>query len=168
MPHLYLLPYIAVGGFIGLLLASAYSDVKRLIIPNQYTIAIALLFPAYGLSSPGSVDWLGSALVAGGLLVVGFFLFCKKVTGGGDVKLVVATALWAGPELVLPFLLYTGAAGGAMAGAIWLRHRFSAAGTPLTFLSLPARKEFYDQPMPYGVAIAVGGIYVAFTILGLW
>ena len=165
MPHLYLLPYITIGGFVGLLLASAYSDVKRLIIPNQYTIAIALLFPAYGLSSPGSVDWLGSAAVAGGLLALGFFLFCKKVTGGGDVKLVAATALWAGPELVLPFLLFTGIAGGAMAAGIWLRYRLSAAGTPLSFLSVPARKEFYDQPMPYGVAIAAGGLYVAFTLI---
>jgi len=168
MTLLHLIPYCTIGGFVGLLLAAAYSDVKRLIIPNQYCIAIALLLPAYGLAVPGSVDWIGAPLIAALILAIGFFLFCKKVTGGGDVKLVAATALWAGPSLIMPFLFYTAAAGGAMAAAMWLRHRVSSVGAPLSILTTPVDKSFYDQPMPYGVAIAVGGIYVAFTILGLW
>lgn len=162
-----LIPYIAVFGFVGLALASAVSDVKSLIIPNHYCIGIALLFPAYGLSSPQAVDWLGSLLVAGVLLAIGYFLFCKKVTGGGDVKMITAVSLWAGPELVLPFLLYTAAAGGAMATFMWLRHRLSSAGTPLLFFVTPVGSDFYKQSMPYGVAIAIGAIYVAFTILSV-
>jgi prepilin peptidase CpaA len=161
-------PYITIAGFIGLLLASAYSDVKQLIIPNRYCIAIALLFPAYGLAAPQAVDWVGSALVGSIALAIGFLMFCKKWAGGGDVKLFAATALWAGPALIVPFVLYTGLAGGAIAGFLWLRHRLTSAGTPLTLPLTPATREFYQQPMPYGVAIAVGGIYVAFTILGLW
>ena len=162
-----LIPYVAIFGFVGLALASAVSDVKSLIIPNRYCIGIALLFPAYGLASPQAVDWLGSLLVASGMLAIGYFLFCKKVTGGGDVKMIAAVSLWAGPELILPFLLYTAAAGGAMATFMWLRHRLSSAGTPLMFFMTPVDNDFYKQSMPYAVAIATGSLYVAFTILGV-
>lgn len=162
-----LIPYVAIFGFVGLALASAVSDVKSLIIPNRYCLGIALLFPAYGLASGTSVDWLGSLLVGSALLAVGFFLFCKKVTGGGDVKFAAAASLWAGPELVLPFLLYTAVAGGAMATFMWARHRLTSAGVPLLFFATPVDEDFYKQPMPYGVAIAIGCIYVAFTILGV-
>ena len=43
----------------------------------------------------------------------------------------------------------------------------ASAGTPLLFFATPVGSDFYKQSMPYGVAIAIGAIYVAFTILSV-
>ena len=54
-----------------------------------------------------------------------------------------------------------------MAVVIWLRHRLAKATLPSLVLFTPADKDLAKQPMPYAVAIATGGLYVAFTILRL-
>jgi len=91
-----LIPKAALLIFAVLLLISAAEDARRLIIPNRYCLAIALLYPAYVLSAPAPVDWPGAAAVAAGALAVGFVIFSFRAAGGGDVKLFAAVALWAG------------------------------------------------------------------------
>ena len=158
---------VAVLGFAGLLLAAAISDARALIIPNRYCLAIALLYPAHILSTGTKVDWIGAVAICSVLLVVGFLLHVGKIIGGGDAKLVAAVALWAGTELFVEFLIITGIAGGAMALALWLRHRLSRAASAGLFFFTPPDPNFVKQPMPYAIAIAAGGLYVAFTLTGL-
>ena len=158
---------VAVLGFAGLLVAAAISDTRFLIIPNRYCLAIALLYPAHILSTGSDVDWVGAMIIGGVLLVLGFLLHVGKIIGGGDAKLVAAVALWAGTELFVDFLILTGIAGGAMALALWFRHRLSQATSPGLFFLAPADPHFAKRPMPYAVAIATGGLYVAFTLTGL-
>jgi prepilin peptidase CpaA len=62
--------------------------------------------------------------------------------GGGDVKLLASTSVWAGPALVFPLLMVTALAGGLVAVGV-----------------LAARRR--RSPLPYGVAIAAGGLVVA-------
>ena len=128
-------------------------------------MALVLLYPAYLLSAAQPVEWLPSIVVAIACLIVGFVLFSFKTCGAGDAKLFAAAALWAGPELILPFGLYTSLAGGVMVLFMWLQHRVARAPSASMILQTTAEAGFTKQPMPYGAAIAVGGLYVAFTLL---
>ena len=153
--------------FIGLIVYAAITDIRSLTIPNRVSLSVALLFPAAVVSSPVPIDWLGAMGVAALTLAIGFFMFARGWIGGGDAKLIAAIMLWAGPENALELLLITNAAGGFLAVAIWLRAHFSHATVPSlngqdTTQTAPSRR-----PIPYAVAIACGGLYVAFTLIGV-
>lgn len=157
--------HVAILGFAGLLLWAAYCDVQSLTIPNRISLAMVLLFPALALTGTHEIDWLPSLGVAAAVLVAGFLLFVLRLVGGGDAKLIAAASLWAGPDLVLPFLFVTAVAGGGMAMVLYMHHRI--AGSTGWIHLAPASPDFAKQPMPYAVAIAVGGLYVAFTFIRL-
>ena len=159
------IPEVAVYGFAALCLAAAVSDSRRLIIPNHYCLAMALLYPVFVLSTDKPVHWLAGLGVGAGFLTLGFLLYTRKILGGGDAKLVAAVTLWAGTAQLAQFLLITGLAGGVMAFVLWIRHRFARAATPIMFFVTRADPNFAKQPMAYGVPVALGGLYVAFTLL---
>ncbi len=167
MASLSLISLTSILGFLGLLYASAVSDLRSLTIPNRYVLAIALLYPAYMLSANQPVDWLGAITVAGSLLALGFALFALHALGGGDAKLLAAVSLWAGPGLLLEFILLTSLMGGAIALFMWLRHKYRHASDIAGLMVADTEPDFAKRPMPYGVAIATGGVYVAFTLVGL-
>ncbi len=167
MIELSLLGPLAIVGFMALLIWAACSDVRSLTIPNRVSLAIALLYPVYVLTVGVPVDWAGALMVSAGCLVFGFLLFAFRAIGGGDAKLLAAISLWAGPELMLVFCFITALAGGAMVLGLWLHHRFRQTASVGTMFSMPMAEDFGKRAMPYGVAIAVGGFYVAFTIPGL-
>jgi prepilin peptidase CpaA len=91
------------------------------------------------------------------VFLVGVGLFSAGAFGGGDVKLLAVTTLWAGPTMVLPFLIVTALAGGLLSLTVLMRAQL--AGRSLHVAAKPN--------VPYGVAIAIGGIYVATGISGL-
>lgn len=167
MAYLGFISQSAVIGFIALLGAAAISDVRTLTIPNSYCLGIVLCYPFYVLNSAQGVDWLGGLLVCGSLLAVGFALFTTGRVGGGDAKLLAATSLWAGPGLLVDFVLITSLAGGGIALLLYARHRWARRASLATLVPGEASPDFAQQPMPYGVAIFAGGVYVAFTLLGL-
>jgi prepilin peptidase CpaA len=144
--------------FMGLLLAAAVEDVRRLIIPNRYCLAVALLYPLYVFASPDPVDWIGGLVAGAGLLVVGFALFALRVTGGGDAKLLAATALWAGPALLPEFIFVTALAGGAVALAVIIHRRLTAPARPRPAGSLPARAVASINVFLANVLIARAGV----------
>jgi len=156
-----------IGIFLGLLAMAALSDVGSYRIPNRITLALAAFYPIHVLASPTPVDWIGGLMVGGVILATGFALFALKCLGGGDVKMLAAVALWAGPYHIADFLIFSALAGGLMA-LFWmspLRHglalafdRFGGGGAGGALLGVA---------LPYGLAIAVGGVVVAINILGL-
>ena len=154
-------------GFMILVVAAAIEDAQRLVIPNRYCMSIAILYPAYVLTAPESLEWWIAVLVAGGLFVAGFLVYLRGWVGGGDAKLISSIALWAGGDLILEFLILTGIAGGAMAITLWLRHRLQRAPSLGMIPFTESAPDFRKRPMPYGLAIGAGGLYVAFTVLGL-
>ena len=158
---------IATLGFLALLCAAAWSDVRSLTIPNRYTLAIALLFPIHMLPIGQPVDWLIALAVGSGMLALGFLLFALRILGGGDAKLMAAVSLWAGLEHLPEFVLLTSLSGGGMALLLWLRARLDRSPSIAAVMTSAVDSNFTKQPMPYGVAIGVGGVYVAFTLLGL-
>ncbi len=156
---------LALLALAGLVFSAAISDILRFRIPNQICVALVLLYPAYVLAASQPVAWLPALAVAVASLIVGFILFLFNTCGGGDAKLFAAVALWAGPALILPLGLYTSLAGGVMVLFLWLQHRLARAPSAAMALKTAADPGFSKQPMPYGAAIAVGGLYVAFTLL---
>jgi prepilin peptidase CpaA len=155
--HLAAAPAIVVAG---LLVFTAVSDVRRYLIPNWISIGIALAFVPFAALSPLPIDWLGSLITAAAALAVGFALFSLRVMGGGDVKLIAACALWAGPGLIAPFLLLVSIAGGVLAIGLMIGRAVRSSRRPGASPAAADRPAtpLMRQKIPYGVAIAAGGI----------
>lgn len=158
-------PLIAVVCFAGLVLATALSDILYYVIPNRFCLAIAFVYPSFVLAAPEPVDWSIALGLAAAILALGILLYSVRACGAGDAKFFAVVALWAGSDLILPFIVYTTLAGGVMALFMWAQHRYARAPSLGVALHGSADQAFLRQPMPYGAAIAVGALYVAFTLL---
>ena len=134
---------------IGLFVWAALSDVLSRRIPNRLVALLALAaLGRLGLELAGGAGWMQAAAdLALSLAVFGFgaLLFRFGLVGGGDVKLLAAGALWIGAGAAWPFLAGTALAGGALAlgFVLWLGFARRGAARP---------------SLPYGVAIAAGGV----------
>jgi prepilin peptidase CpaA len=86
--------------------------------------------------------------------------FVAGVLGGGDVKLLAAMSLFAGPTRLVDFLTITALVGGLLGLAILAG---APIGRPVAAgdASLKARLR---QGLPYGPAIAAGGLWVAASL----
>lgn len=151
----------------GLLIFAAANDARRYLIPNWVSLGILLLFLPYALLSPATPDWQGGLITAAAALALGFGAFALRLMGGGDIKLIVACALWAGPTLILPFLVIVSIAGGALAiglmvGRTIAARRRDAAGAAPDGATVPLMR----QKIPYGLAISAGGIFLLAHHLG--
>jgi len=143
------------------LTVAAVSDLLTMTIPNRVSIVLIADFLMVAPFAGMPVSEIGMGLLAALMVfLVCFALFALNVMGGGDAKLLSATALWFGftPSLLL-FIAAVGLFGGLLTFAILLMRGQSntilAMGLPLPNSLILAKK------IPYGIAIAVGG-FVAF------
>lgn len=142
---------ISYGLLIGLAIAlviAAFTDMKRRQIDNWLNALIALTAPAFWWASgldlwPGVATQLGVATAAFFILAG---LFALKWMGGGDVKLLTALALWVPPYVFMQLLLIMALAGGALTIMLGGWHII--------------RGERDKIKIPYGIAIAFGGLWV--------
>ncbi len=130
--------------------AAAFFDVRSYRIPNYLSAALLALFPFYALTSPSPLDWRQNAVVFAAAVLVGLALFLANLFGAGDIKLLSSACLWAGPHLIALLLTVTAFAGGVEALAY-----AAARGLKTRKVSCLAKTE-----IPYGVAIATGGLVV--------
>jgi prepilin peptidase CpaA len=134
---------------------AAYGDVKTLRIPNALVIAVAAL----GLARLVVIGDLTVALYTIGtsaiVFIVTFLLFWRGLVGGGDAKLIPATALLVGYHDLFSFLVSMSICGALVSLAVLVIHRYLPLwlGPKLALLVPEAR-----LVVPYGVAIAGGGI----------
>jgi prepilin peptidase CpaA len=131
-----------------LLLVAAVVDVRTFTISNRLNAAVALLAPVYWWSI-GLPLWPAAAIQLGIGVAVFVLLagaFYAGMMGGGDVKLAAALALWFSPFSTLKFLVLMSIAGGVLTLVVLAVHRFRKK---------PGRPE-----IPYGVAIAFGGLCI--------
>lgn len=156
------LRYVILIGLVGLLVWAVICDFTSLRIPNRLPLAVSLLFAAHAAANPGTVDWLGALLVALAVFAAATVLFHFRLMGGGDVKLMAAVALWAGPHEILGFLLVTSVVGGILALIAVTRLR---QVLEYAVMALGGGNRAIDGisrgVVPYGVAIAAGGFAVA-------
>jgi prepilin peptidase CpaA len=164
--------------FVGILVAAGYGDLKRFLIPNRFPAALVLLYPAHILTAVSPIDAVSAGALALAVFLAGAGLFAGGLMGGGDVKLLAATALWAGPGLFIEFIAVTTVTGGAIAGLLlmprgtWIGAiaQRAQAGAGSGSGGVPAQgedtlKTRFRQPMPYGVAIALAGVLVAARLI---
>lgn len=143
--------YFLLGALAVALLYAAFSDIRRRQIDNWLNGAIVVGAPFFWWASslslwPGVAIQLGIAFAA---FIVLAGLFALRVMGGGDVKLLTALALWIEPQSFLHLLLVMALAGGVLTIVFGAWHVM--------------RRQRHKLAIPYGVAIAVGGLWVLGT-----
>ncbi|WP_421864589.1 A24 family peptidase [Parvibaculum sp.] len=135
-------------------------DLTTMTIPNLLTVAFALAFavlvPFLGLT------WqeVGLHVAAGVLmLLVGMGLFALGWIGGGDAKFIAATALWIGMSDLLAYLILASIFGGVLTLLILV---FRSMPLPLFMMRQDWIARLHDRKegIPYGVALAIGGLMV--------
>lgn len=140
---------------------AALSDLFTMTIPNRVS---AILLGAFVLAAPLSgFDLTQIAMhIGAGLLVfsIGFVLFALNVMGGGDVKVLSASAVWFGfNSSLFEYVTYVSFFGGLLTLAILLLRAKSelvyASGLPVPGHLLAGRK------VPYGIAIGAAA-FVAY------
>jgi prepilin peptidase CpaA len=137
-------------------------------IGNGLSIAIVASFALWAvaglmLGRVSLVDIGWAVACAATVFAVGAVLFAVSAIGGGDVKLLAAASLFAGPAMQLDFLTVTALTGGMLGLAILL-------GAPIGPKPMvPAEGEAIGQRLrrglPYGPAIAAGGLWVASALV---
>lgn len=155
-----------------LLIFAAARDIATRLIPDAVPVALAVV----GLLSRVAVGWTE----AGFSLLIGMILFAVLLPlamrgwlGGGDVKLIAAMAAGLSPHETWLFILATVFAGGVL-GVAYIIGRYVVpearivSGTSLLrrVLAVEAWRMRRRGPLPYAVAIAIGGIIVLNTLPG--
>jgi prepilin peptidase CpaA len=129
----------------GLAMFAAVSDIRTRAIPNYLNAIIAL----GGLASVLILGGTGAALSATGhfavALAIGLLVYALGMWGGGDAKFYAASSAWFALS-ELPRLVVGISLGGLLLLIVWFTiHRLSG-------------KAVRNTKLPYGVAIAAGGI----------
>ncbi|MGO1118281.1 A24 family peptidase [Rhodovibrionaceae bacterium A322] len=154
---------LVVLAILGMALA-AWCDLMTRRIPNLLCLAIAVLFGVATLFSPLQVSFVDGLMVALPVLVVTFAAFAHGSLGAGDAKLMTVCALWAGTGHAMDFLLVTGLTGGLMALiALMTPLRVSLGHLAGVVLPESMSRGLTATGLPYGLAIATGGVYVLTT-----
>ena len=141
------------------------SDVARYEIPDWAPIVLVFGYLFAGWLGGVTMAQLGLNLLAGvAVFAVGAALFYFNVFGGGDVKLLAASAVWVGWQYLFPYLVVVAMAGGIVTLLFltfrWLNKILQKVNDPLmadddeTWLR---RLLSPERGVPYGVAIGMAG-----------
>jgi prepilin peptidase CpaA len=147
-----------------ILVAAAYSDVRRRRIPNvlSYSLAVLGVAQLILIGDPSATGW--TLLSGGAVLLVGFLLFWGGFFGGGEAKLLTGAALLIGARDLLGFLWLVSLC--TMIALLVLMVEYDV-GRWLRRVVRPAatRRAADDEAAaetrptaPYGIAIAFGAV----------
>ncbi|MBR1200940.1 prepilin peptidase [Bradyrhizobium sp. AUGA SZCCT0240] len=151
-----------------LLVYVAMIDIATRSIRNEICLVLALLGIAGQLASPMRVA--ESLIAATILFLLLLIIYQRRMIGGGDVKLLVALAIGLPLMGVFKLLTVTALAGGVLALVhlmmrVLPQPRLAPAGS--SFLrrvyAIERWRHLRHAPLPYGVAIACGGIWTVFS-----
>ena len=135
----------------------ALIDLRTRRLPNAAVAAFAALYFVDAALTQCTVASLAAHAVAGALsLALAGLIFRFGWLGGGDVKLAAAVFLWAGPEYWTVFVIVS-ICGLFVALAVLT----AAAMTRIPALAALVRRLDWialSRGVPYGVALALGGI----------
>ena len=155
---------------IPLLVLAALRDIATRLIPDGFSIAIALAGLAARMTA-GIWEAVLSLMVGAALFAALLPFAARGMLGGGDVKLMAAMAVGLAPGETLDFVVATVFAGGVLGVAYILARylvpqpRVAGGGTLLRrVMAVEAWRVRRRGPLPYAVAIAVGGILVLLSL----
>jgi len=131
-----------------MLLMAAWSDIKTRTISNELNAAIAIVAVIFWIIV-GEPLWPDIAIriaVAVAIFAIFALLFVLRMMGGGDVKMIGALALWLPLKALFAMITVMAISGGVIAAGLLIRQRW--------------RPNAEKPEVPYGVAIALGGLWV--------
>lgn len=142
-----------------ILAGAAGEDLWRLRISNIFPVALVALFviAITIMGAPRDIWQNGIGFLA--MLAVGLLLFAQKWLGGGDVKLMAATALWFNFAGLWKLIFWVTVTGALLAIILIISRRLFLRAKTNTGESHPVMVA--KGPIPYGMAIAAGGIVAA-------
>ena len=140
--------YVLLGSLAIGLLISAYTDIRHRLILNAVTAPIALAAPLYWYAiGDFNLAGVGTHLaIAAAIFIFFALLFRFGAMGGGDVKLFSALALWFSLVWVMRLVVVASLLGALVTIIFWLIHKRRGQSGPVQ--------------VPYGVAIALAGLWV--------
>ena len=153
----FLLPALLFFIFTTPQLMAALNDANAMKIPNRIPlITVAAFFFMVPFTWAGVPLFLEHLAVGGTLFAVGFAMFAFGWMGGGDSKLLAATAFWFTMSDAFTYLIYTALFGGALTLFIMLGRSYIPVRL---FTTQWAQTMFRDETkIPYGLALAAGAI----------
>ena len=148
-----------------LLLLAAWQDWRTMTIADGISLGIIAVFAAWAATgiAAGTFSLLDVAFAlacAVGMFGLGALAFAAGAMGGGDVKLAAAAGLFAGPTLILDFVTVTAVIGGLLGVAILAGARIG----PIASTGGCTVRARLRGNLPYGPAIAAGGLWVALAL----
>ncbi|WP_371424836.1 prepilin peptidase [Tardiphaga sp.] len=151
-----------------LLLYVATIDIATRLIRNEICLALALLGIAGQFAGPMQI---AESLIAVTILfLLLLVIYQRRLIGGGDVKLLVALAIGLPLVGVIQLLTITALAGGVLALVHLMMRvlpypRLAPAGSSFVrrVYAIERWRHLRHAPLPYGVAIACGGIWIILT-----
>ncbi len=140
-------------------IVAALNDIRALRIPNWISITLAAIFPIAGLVIGLPLATIGSSMLLGLIILfLGMGLFALRVLGGGDAKLLAASAPWIGLTTIWIFVFKVALVGGLVAVALMVFRK-----SPLlpVYAQAPWILKLHQsgKQIPYGIAIAAGGLW---------
>ena len=135
-------------------------DLLTMTIPNRISIGLIAAFVLAAFFAPLGWPAVASHVAAGGLmLVVGILMFSQGWLGGGDAKLLAAAALWFGFEGLLQYLVLVSLAGGVLVLGILF---YRSLTPPLWLCNQEWAMRLHAKAggIPYGIALAAGGLWL--------
>ncbi len=136
---------------------AALSDANSMKIPNRIPlIVLAGFLVMVPFTWTGLPDLMEHLMVGLTMFAVGFAMFAFGWMGGGDSKLLAATAFWFTWSDVYVYIAYTGIFGGLLTVFLLLGRKY----VPVRILTTHwAMTMFGDEKkIPYGLALAAGAI----------
>lgn len=148
--------------FPAIMFTAAFMDLFSMTIPNRISL---LLLAAFCVAAPFSgLSWHSLMMHAGvgaAMLAVSVVLFAFRLFGGGDAKLLAASALWIGPDHVLPYLATVAIFGGLLSvGIVLYRSMIPHFAVVMAAPSWALRLHAPDCGIPYGLAISAAAVTV--------
>ena len=139
---------------------AAANDLFTMKIPNKVSLALVGGFLVVAALTQMPLETFGVNLAIGFVvLAMTFALFSFNLLGGGDAKLIAAGSMWIGSNHIVEYLALIAVFGGVLALVILgYRNWF-----PAHSFALPGwaqRLHVHKGPIPYGIAIAAGGLVV--------
>lgn len=152
-----------------ILLYVAFADVAARLISNKVCLLLALL-AIVRLPFGEPQQLLASVYGAGVLFALLLIAHSRGYIGGGDVKLLTALSIGLSATSVIQFLTVTVLAGGVLALLHLMMRVLPYPALPPVGSSLARRvyaverwRNLRHAPLPYGLAIACGGIWTVLS-----
>lgn len=132
---------------------AAFSDLLTMTIPNRVSIILVAAFLVIAPLAGLSLGMIGMHLVAAAAVFAACFgLFALNIMGGGDAKLLTASALWFGfNHSLVEFLVFVSVFGGLLSVVV-LTLKSQSNLIAVSGLRLPKTLQ-HPKKVPYGIAI---------------